>query len=357
MFNVDRLELARKRRRWTARILSEKSGVSPVTLSRIVNRKQIPDTETVDRLISALGFPLEFFEKDSPDSIDVSAASFRSLAAMTARERDAALAAGMLAYEVADWLSTHYELPKADLIDLSFERDSSIAAGLLRQYWGIGERPIGNIIKLLESKGVRVFSLSEQTKNVDAFSVWRDHEPYVFLNTMKSTERSRFDAAHELGHLVLHRHGGPHQRSAEIEANDFAAAFLMPSADVLSNAPRVRVLEQIIEIKSRWGVSAAALCYRLNKMNVITEWQNRNFYIQLNQRYGTTEPFAMEPEKSAIWQMVLLDLWKQGSTRDRISDALYIPVEELDALIFGLAANAKALPKRSEGKPKLHAVR
>ena len=70
---------------------------------------------------------------------------------------------------------------------------------------------------------MRVFSLAENTKNVDAFSCWRNDEPYVFLNTFKSTERSRFDSAHELGHLVLHRHGGAKQgRSAEYEAHLFA---------------------------------------------------------------------------------------------------------------------------------------
>src|SRR3546814_6566541 len=52
----------------------------------------------------------------------------------------------------------------------------------------------------------------EDTKNVDAFSCWRNGQPFVFLNTFKSAERSRFDAAHELAHLVLHRHGGPQGR-------------------------------------------------------------------------------------------------------------------------------------------------
>ena len=42
------------------------------------------------------------------------------------------------------------------------------------------------MIKLLESKGVRVFSLAENTKNVDAFSCWRNGTPYVFLNTFRS---------------------------------------------------------------------------------------------------------------------------------------------------------------------------
>jgi hypothetical protein len=45
--------------------------------------------------------------------------------------------------------------------------------------WALGEQPI-SMIKLLESKGVRVFSLAENTKTVDAFSCWRNDVPYVF---------------------------------------------------------------------------------------------------------------------------------------------------------------------------------
>ena len=39
---------------------------------------------------------------------------------------------------------------------------------------------------------------------MDAFSLIRDDRPFAFLNTDRSAERQRFDAAHELGHLLLH---------------------------------------------------------------------------------------------------------------------------------------------------------
>jgi IrrE N-terminal-like domain len=64
-------------------------------------------------------------------------------------------------------------------------------------------------------------------------------EPFVFLNTLKSGEHSRFDAA-ELGHLVLHRHAAPNGQEAEQDANAFASALLMPSASVRAHAPRSR---------------------------------------------------------------------------------------------------------------------
>ncbi|MEJ2626499.1 MAG: XRE family transcriptional regulator, partial [Pseudolabrys sp.] len=182
MFNIQRLELARKRRRYTAKILAEKAKIAPVTLSRIVNGLQDPDPDTIEKLILALEYPRDFFFRDDIDPIDASTASFRSLKAMTARERDAALSAGELAYEMADWVRGKFNLPEADILDLSAENDPAAAARTIRQKWAIGERPIGHMVKLLESKGVRVFSLAENTKNVDAFSCWRGNEPYIFLN-------------------------------------------------------------------------------------------------------------------------------------------------------------------------------
>jgi Zn-dependent peptidase ImmA (M78 family) len=356
MFNVARLELARSRRRYTAKTLAERAKVSPVTLSRVVNGQQIPDEQTIERLVQALAYPRDFFFRDDIDPIDVSAASFRSLRAMTARERDAALSAGSLAYEMADWVRGHFNLPNTDILDLNHERNPAAAARALRQHWAIGEKPIGNMIRLLEAKGVRVFSLAEDTRNVDAFSCWRNEEPYVFLNTFKTTERSRFDAAHELGHLVLHRHGGPKQdRSAEMEAHIFAASFLMPKEDVLSTIPFVTGLDQVVKAKKRWGVSVSALAYRLHKMGLLTDWQYRTFCIQINRKYGNSEPSGLPPERSSVWQMVLTELWRDGVTRAHIAAELCIPNDEIENLLFGLIGEVGP-PTRALGRPNLRAI-
>jgi len=334
----------------TAKALAERAGISPVTLSRIVRKLQKPDDVTVDALIRALDYPREFFFLDDVDTVDVQAASFRSLTTMTARERDAALSAGIIAFELLDWVRSKFDLPAPDLLDLGDERDPAKAARLVRQHWAFGEKPIGHMIKLLETKGIRVFSLSEDTKNVDAFSCWHAGDPYIFLNTFKSAERSRFDAAHELGHLVLHRHGGPQGREAENEANAFASAFLMPHDDLVAHIPYVTSVDQILRMKKRWGVAAVALAYRLNKLGRLTEWQ----YFQINRRYRSSEPDRMVHERSSLWQMVLTDLWKDGVSKEHIAKELSIPASEIEAILFGLTGDT-ARPVLEDG-PRLRVV-
>ena len=361
MFNPNRLIVARKRRRLSSKALADSIGVSPVTMSRIEQGRNAPDGKTLESIVSFLGFPYDFFCGEDIEELSKESASFRSLTSMTARERDAALTAGSFAWLVSDWVSERFNLPKPDLLDLCHERDPIAAALSIRHHWGLGEKPIGNMIKLLESKGVKVFSLSENTKNVDAFSCWRNDEPYVFLNTFKSAERSRMDAAHELGHLVLHRHGGTqndHKR-AEDEANSFAAAFLMPESDVRSHISRAISLEQLLAPKKRWGVSLAALVYRIGKLGILTEWQYRNFCIQINQRgFRVNEPNPMGREKSVVWDKVFTNLWSDGISRNHIAKSLQIPHEEIENLVFGLTGDVEAVDeKRSAKKPVLRVVK
>ena len=96
MFNKNRLCLARKRRKLSAKELAERAGLSAMTVSRLEKGENQPDGNTVARLARALNFPPEFFYADDPEDIDTCAASFRSLSRMSVRERDAALSAGAI---------------------------------------------------------------------------------------------------------------------------------------------------------------------------------------------------------------------------------------------------------------------
>lgn len=334
--------------------LAEMVGLTAVHVSRLENGYHDPEDQTVAAIAKALGFPIEFFHGDEIDPVTKEGVSFRSMTAMKAAERDAAIAAGHIAYLLADWTTARYNLPTPDLIDASQERDPAQAARWLRQQWGLGEQPIKHMIKLLEAKGIRVFSLAENTAALDAFSCWRGDTPYIFLNTAKSAERSRFDAAHELGHLVMHKHGGPQQgKSAEHEAQLFAASFMMPQSDIEAKIPRALTLDQIVIAKRRWGVSAAALAYRLKKLGILSDWLYRGMVIEMGRReYRINEPNEIEREESVVWQKVFSDLWSKKITKDTIANELHVPISEIENLIFGLVIRKGVSPdQRKEGGP------
>lgn len=258
------------------------------------------------------------------------------MARMTASQRDAALGAGALAFLLNAWIERRFALPNADVLDLRSEAPETAAAAL-RQHWGLGERPVKNVVHLLESKGVRVFSLAEQSLEVDAFSLWRNDTPFIFLNTMKSAEHGRFDAAHELGHLVLHKHGGPHGQYVEREANAFASAFLMPKSSVLAVAPRMPTLAHLIKLKKHWLVSVAALTYRLHSIGLLTEWHYRALMIEISERgYRRSEPESAHRESSQIFLKVFNALRDEGVDKSTVARELQIEPDEITKMIFGL---------------------
>jgi Zn-dependent peptidase ImmA (M78 family)/DNA-binding XRE family transcriptional regulator len=347
MFNADRLRLARQRRRLSGKGLAERAGITAVTISKIENGHQ-PEPYIVKKIATALRYPESFFFLSTPEILDVETVSFRSLKKMSSAERDAALAAGSQGIALYDWIDQRFNLPKPDLIDLSRERDRpESAARLLRQHWNLGERPIGNVLKLLESKGIRILSLSENTKSVDAYSFWRSDNPYIFLNQEKTAERSIFDSAHELGHLVLHHHAGSNtDRDAETQADRFASAFLMPEGDVMSHASGGFTTSQIITQKTRWKVSAMALAYRLHKLGLLSEWNYRSICIDLGRLgYRSGEATGIEREKSTVLAKVLAALWSKRLTKQDIAHDLSIPLEEVESLLFGLTGYA-AIPSQ-----------
>jgi len=197
------------------------------------------------------------------------------------------------------------------------------------------------MVHLLEAHGIRVFSLAEESAAVDAFSFWRGLVPYVFLNTKKTAEHGRMDAAHELGHLVLHGHGGPSGRQAEHEAQAFASAFLMPAGSILAEAPRGGRISQLIKAKPRWNVSVAALAYRMHGLNMLTDWQYRSTFIELNRRGRDKEPTApgkapLRQESSQVLGKVFRALRDENVSKASIAQKLQIPVKDLNDLVFGL---------------------
>jgi Zn-dependent peptidase ImmA (M78 family) len=338
-FNPSRLAVARKRRGFSKNDLSRSADLSLRSLTTYENGTQRPTALTVARLAGALGFPVGFFTGPDLDQPPEGGASYRALTRMTARQQGQAEASATLAMMLSDWIDARFNLPVPDDFPQYRVADPEAAAEAVRAEWGLGDRPVRNMIHLLEKHGVRVFSLAEETAEMDAFSFWRGGRlPYVFLNTQKTAEHNRMDAAHELGHLVLHGgHEAPRGREAEHQANLFGSAFLMPHGSVLAEAPPAAGLRQIIQIKRKWRVSVAALVYRMHRLGLLTDWQYRALFIELGKRgYRTNEPNGIERETSQILAKVFDSLRDQGLSKADVARELHIPIAELNKSVFGL---------------------
>lgn len=354
-FTPSRLVLARDRVGMTQKRLGELAGVSPRTIKAYEAGEATPSKPTLDAVCQALGFAEEFFTAQPIDILPLEAASFRALSKASAVVRNRAVASGTFAVELLHpFLSERFELPKPDVPDQR-EQTPAGAAAALRHVWSLGQRPIKQMIHLLELHGVRVFSLSEDCQAIDAFSLWRDGVPFIFLNTRKSAERSIFDAAHELGHLTLHRHGVPQGHDAENEADHFASHFLLPEAAVRSDAPLGSNVAAVASMKRRWHVSTAALGRRLHDLGLMTDYNYTRFNKELSHRGRHIEPSPLPRETSAILQKTLTALAEEGLDTRAIARELCLPLAEIRALTFGLSvvSGSRVGPAASQGNLRL----
>jgi Zn-dependent peptidase ImmA (M78 family)/transcriptional regulator with XRE-family HTH domain len=336
-FSPTRLALARSRRALTQAALGAQVGITPRSIGGYEKGQMQPSGEVAEAIARELRFPLGFFYEPEVDRVETLQVSFRALSRLRARDRGASLAAADLAVMLASWIERHFDLPSL-LVSVFSGVSPEDAAQAVRSEWGLGEAPVPNVVHQLEAHGVRVFSLAEGL-DLDAFSFWVSGTPFVMLNTTKSAERSRFDGAHELGHLVLHRHellAG--SKEVEREAQAFASAFLMPASAMCGMVSGNIDLESLIKLKHYWGVSAAAAAFRLHHLGLITDWNYRWVFREMSVRgWRSREPQPMERERSQILPKVYAALAAEGTTKRHIATALQLPLAEIETLSFGLA--------------------
>jgi Zn-dependent peptidase ImmA (M78 family) len=228
---------------------------------------------------------------------------------MSAHAKRQALACASTSLELRKYVDASFRgLPPVDVPTLEGELDPEIAAGYVRARWGMDDhKPAANMVHLLEAHGVAVFSLPRMEATLDAFSFTSNRRPYVLLSTSKSAERSRFDTAHELGHLVLHGSiSNPDTRDLEREANMFASSFLMPAIGVRRRVTQNPSLSEILAEKKHWRVAALALTYRLHALHLLSDWAYNNNILALGrQGYRNAEPGGIQRESSLLLGKVL----------------------------------------------------
>jgi Zn-dependent peptidase ImmA (M78 family) len=307
----------------------------------------------VSLLAQKLAVAEKFLTGGDLEEIPIDAVSFRALSKMTARTRDRGLSSGRIAILIDEWIDERFNRPVSDVPTFT-GRPPEMAAQEVRARWGLGEQPVGNFVHLLEAHGVRIYALTDDNKDLDAYCLKWSNRPFVFLSHAKSAERTRFNAAHELGHLVLHGEDQtPHGQEAEQEANQFAAAFLMPRAGVLAQGLTNASVSRVLVAKQRWNVSAMAMAHRANELGLMTEWAYRSLCVDLSrQGYRRGEPLGIPHESSQLLTKVLQQLRAEGLGLATIAEDLGLEVQEIQKYMVGLTPTAVAGEARTSSTPR-----
>ena len=342
LFDPERLTLARELRGLTRQQLAERIGKTPSAVSQFESARARPDAQTIGRLLLALSLPASFFAQtaDSPriPVISIDVCHFRSLRSASQKDRRMLLAKSSLLSALITFLESKVRLPEERVTMLStLPRDAEAIDALaeqVRAQWGLGLGPIGNMQNLLERKGVVVIPIDEGCHEVDAFSLWNGTRPCVFLVMEKgSTSRTRMDAAHELGHLVMHADVSAGSPELEQQANQFGAAFLMPRSAFYHEAPRRLHWDQIWELKRRWKVSAAAIVRRTYDLGIFSEATYRRAFVHLNQIGARTHEPHEPAAEAPVMVRKALDVVAPTWPLPAIADALGVSAVDLHDLV------------------------
>ena len=294
LFAPERLTLARQLEGLRKSELAAQIGKSSTALAAWESGAKRPTPANVAELAMSLGVAPDFFSpRGAPRQHDTAVPHFRSLRSTSQRARDQAFAFGLLAVDIAEAVEKHVEFPAVNIpsFEVSFDDEPDApeeAARRLRREWGLDAGPLKHLVRLLESHGVLVVFSPPQTSAVDAYSFESTERPVVVLNPAKRDYyRQRFDVAHELGHLVMHRDAEPGGRVVEDQANRFAAELLMPADELrplLPTAMNARAWDTLGALKEQWGVSIQALLFRARRLGSISDVTYRNAVITLTQR-------------------------------------------------------------------------
>lgn len=337
----DRVRLARELRGFTQQGLVERAGgaFTPAALSQLERGKTRPTAPTLAAIAEATGCPLEFFVARPGD--EPREGFFRSLQATSARTRRSHLAQARILHDFVSALEEHVDLPALALPRLrpgATTLDIEAAANAARRAWRLDDGPIRNVVRELERHGVVVVRLSSFQREVDAFSVRYEGRPIVVLGSEKAvTTRSRFDAAHELAHLLLHDDDDASQKETERQAHEFAAAFLMPEQTIRRELPETADWSELMRLKTRWRVSIGALLRRAHTLDILPKHRYVNAMKAMSARgWRTREPGdeKLGPlEMPVLLRLAIERLEDADVTVSQIAEEAGLPLADVVELI------------------------
>lgn len=349
-FNGERLKKARIYRGLTVAELAERVGCQRQTLSMYeISKSQPTDKTVIARLAQELDFPVKYFYESSNASAS-GTVYFRSLLTTNKKYRSEQIVKMDYLSQIYSLLQDYVVFPEFTPLDLPNNAMPEQAAYALRDAWGLGRDPIDNIISITEQHGILVTSFSTSTNDVDAFSQFIEVDntsTYIiaYSNNKTSAARIHFDIAHELGHICLHEWSEDIEeiskeqfKSREREANDFAAAFLLPEETFKKDAENgPQTITYYKQLKKKWKVSIAAMIRRAEKLGVMTtdEYQ---YLIRMMQRRGMRKEEPLDDVLTTASPALL-----KTSVIMLLQENVFTPIEFMDELScsYGLSINAK----------------
>lgn len=343
-----RLKSAREMKGLSMANLVEKMAdiVSKQAISKYEAGKMLPDSTVLIKLAEVLGVKIDYFFR--PFTVSLSGIEFRKKAKMTEKARKS------VEQQVIDHVERYFEIEEIAGIEhnasplrrkeIIRSRENVIELVLeIRKDWGLGEDGITDVINLLENKGIKVIEF-DAPDDFDGLSGTAGEDIVIVLNSnIRPTERKRFTALHELGHLIMNFDKNVDEKTKETLCHTFASEFLIPSKvfkEIIGDISKSALnMVAFAEIQHNFGISIDALIKKASDEGMITGNRYKNYHIRKNtnpsfKRY--VEDSRIDDETPSRFISLVYDAYSKSLISvSKAATLLNIPVTDvLDKAMF-----------------------
>jgi len=264
-------------------------NVTRAALSNYERGKRMPNAYILRSLASVYGVTSGYFFETPV--VDIEWFSFRAQTGLAERKRESVMAYS--AKEAEKYVQVCDLIPHSMRADIPVRRkvsslsDADGVAADLRKRWKLGKGPVDSVTQCFESHGILIVHYNrEPTISFDGLSARINKKyPLVIVNSTVPVDRLRFDLLHELGHILMDSGNGDIQ--GEKLAHRFASSFLVPPEKVIEELGEQRrnlTLSELLLLKEKYGLSAAAWLYAVSAHGVINKAHSQKLWAILDER-------------------------------------------------------------------------
>lgn len=287
--------------------------VTPMSISHYESGERKPSMDVIRALAKALNVKVSDFLANRDENLVFSHGEFRKGSKLTVKQQD------FICASVEEYMNRFYsvvEILGGDVLPVALachgvplsatvEED----AKNLRKYLHLSDDgPVGNLVEMLENKGILVYFLKMESDAFSGMNGLVDGRPYIVVNENMSPERIRSTIAHEMSHFIFKWPEELGEGEIEDRATAISGAFLLSAEDAKRELGirRSAVTKDMSIICREYGISMYLLVKRANLCGIINDSAARDFYIGAGQHgWRRNEPARISKEEPMLFSQLV----------------------------------------------------
>lgn len=307
------LKYYRLKKNMTKKELASYVKVSPMSITYYETGERRPGMDVIKALAEALDVRVSDFLKNSNENLIFTHGEFRKGSKLTIHQQE------YVRESVEEYMNRFYAivdilggevLPQAPACHgVKLSQNAEQDAKILRKYLRISEAgPIGNLIELLENKGILVYLFEASSDAFSGMNGLVNGRPYIIVNKNMSPERIRSTIVHEMAHFIFEWPENMTDKEIEERATAISGAFLLSEEDAKRELGirRSAVTKDMTLTCKEYGISMYLLVKRAVMCKILTENTAKGFYIEAG-RHGwkRNEPVRIEREEPTLFSQLV----------------------------------------------------